>query len=109
MIRTRVSQPAEAYTQRTHTVAALERAAAAGIEVHPGQDVRFVVVDDAADSADRVALAHEPIDRYDVAFYRDQLVRATASILRPLGMDAAAIRAALADTRELPLSHWNDC
>jgi DNA polymerase elongation subunit (family B) len=109
VIRTRVSQPAEAYTQRTHTVAALERAAAAGLEVHPGEDVRFVVVDDAADSADRVALAHEPIDRYDVAFYRDQLVRATASILRPLGMDAAAIRAALADTRELPLSHWNDC
>jgi DNA polymerase I len=96
--RNRVSRSREAYTQYTRNVAALERAADRGIDVHPGQDVAYVVVDDEKSSRERVALAHEGIRGYDAAYYETQLVRAAESVLSPLGWDSADIEAALAET-----------
>jgi hypothetical protein len=58
-----VSKPLDGYTQYTQTVAALERAHEAGHAPQPGQDIEYVVVDDDRTSRDRVALAHEEIDR----------------------------------------------
>jgi len=60
--RNRVSKPLEGYSQNTQNVAALKRARAQDLAVHPGQDIEYVVVDDEKSSRDRVALAHEVIE-----------------------------------------------
>ncbi|MDS0283915.1 type B DNA-directed DNA polymerase [Haloarcula onubensis] len=96
--RNRVSKPLEGYTQNTQNVAALKRARDQELGVHPGQDIKYVVVDDQKSSRDRVALAHEEIEEYDPEYYETQLVRAVESILSPKGWDRTDIRRELADT-----------
>ena len=60
VITKRVSKPLAAYTQATHTVAALERYRAIEVPKAPGQSVEYVVVnDDARRTAERVRLAIE--------------------------------------------------
>jgi len=98
VIRTRVSQPLDAYAQRTRTTAALRRAADRDHGVAPGQDVAYVVVDDARRGRERVRLAFEPIEGYDADFYTTLLVRAAESILAPVGWGRRRIRRELADT-----------
>ena len=85
VITNRVSKKREDYTQSTRSVAALERAADLGLARAPGQSVSYVVVDDSKKSRERVMLASEELDEYDVGFYRELLVRAAASVLSPLG------------------------
>ncbi|WP_458210310.1 type B DNA-directed DNA polymerase [Haladaptatus sp. NG-SE-30] len=104
--RNRVSKPLEGYTQNTQNVAALKRARDQDLSVHPGQDIRYVVVDDNKTSRERVALAHEEFDAYDSSYYETQLVRAVESILSPLGWDRTDIRRELAETRELNLTEF---
>ncbi|MDZ7850307.1 MAG: type B DNA-directed DNA polymerase [Halodesulfurarchaeum sp.] len=102
----RVSKPLGAYTQSTRNVAALERSRMRGIDVDPGQDVHYVVVDDAKDSRDRVRLAHEPVDTYDAAFYRNRAIRAAAAVLSPLGVREGNVRDALEPTATTNLTGW---
>ncbi|WP_311172331.1 type B DNA-directed DNA polymerase [Halobellus ordinarius] len=102
----RVSKPVDGYTRDTRTVAALKRAREHGLAVHPGQDIEYVVVDDSRTSRDRVALAHEDIETYDVDYYETQLIRAAESILSPLGWTQQEIRRSLRDTREPELSQY---
>jgi DNA polymerase I len=104
--RERVSRPHASYSQYTQNVAALERARDRGLAVHPGQDVAYVVVDDEKASRDRVALAHEEIDRYDADYYETELIRAVESVVSPLGWDRADLRRALAETRALTLTDY---
>jgi DNA polymerase I len=85
VITKRVSKEPAAYQQRTHTVAALERAADLGLSRHPGQDVSYVVVDDDRQDAMRVRLAHESPSEYDAEFYRELVIRAAESVVSPLG------------------------
>lgn len=103
VLRTRTSKQREEYTQDTRTVAALERAAMLGLDRAPGENVRYVVVDDEASLQDRVRLACEPIDKYDSAFYTTQLLRAGASVLSPLDWTRPRIKAYLATDRTLGL------
>jgi DNA polymerase I len=84
-ITNRVSKTRAAYQRYTRSVAALDRIADRGRERHPGEDVRYVVVDDSRDDRDRVRLASEDPETYDAAFYRDRAVRAAASVLSPFG------------------------
>ena len=102
----RVSKPAGEYDRATRNAAALERATRAGLPVHPGQRVRYVVVADDADSADRVRLAHESPDRYDADCYADRLVRAAESVLSPVGWDERRIRRRLSGTRDTRLGSF---
>ncbi|MEF8825367.1 MAG: type B DNA-directed DNA polymerase, partial [Halapricum sp.] len=106
VIRTRASKDSGAYTYRTRTVAALERAANQGLTPAPGQNVRYVVVDDGRDSLERVRLADEINEStsYDVPFYWTRTVRAAASILSPLGWDVDRIEEYLSDRESVPLS-----
>ncbi|RBI63380.1 DNA polymerase I [halophilic archaeon] len=104
VVTERVSKPREAYARSTRSVAALERAADLGLTRRPGQDVSYVVVDDDARSRDRVRLAVEEPTEYDVAFYRESLVRAAASVLSPLGWRADRIERYLSEHEELSLS-----
>ncbi|AWB28502.1 type B DNA-directed DNA polymerase [Halococcoides cellulosivorans] len=87
LVRTRASKSLEAYSQRTRTVAALERAEQLGLEFAPGEDIVFMVQDDEKDSVDRVRLAPEVDDKtaYDPDYYRSEAVRAAASVLGPTG------------------------
>ncbi len=97
--RNRVSKPLEGYRQNTQNVAALKRARDQDLAVHPGQDIKYVVVDDEKTSRERVALAHEEIESYDPSYYETELVRAAESLLSPLGWDRSKIRRELAETR----------
>ena len=103
VVRARVSKVLANYSQRTRSVAALERYADHGIDRQPGQDVRYVVVDDSVDSRERVRLHFEDGDAYDAAFYRDRLVRAAGEVVSPLGWDRERVRAYLRETRDTTL------
>mgnify|MGYP006275394767 FL=1 len=100
----RVSQPPEAYTHRTRTVAALEQATEAwGLK--PGQHVEYVVVNDEARGRARVALPGAA-ERYDTDFYTDLAVRAACSILAPLGWDGDDVREYLRTTTQVSVESY---
>lgn len=84
-IDNRASKQVEEYTRATRTVAALQRAQDEGLDLQPGQDVSYVVVDDSKRSRDRVQLAHEAPQQYDADFYANLLLRAAESVSSPLG------------------------
>jgi DNA polymerase I len=102
----RTSKRATDYEHTTRTVAALERAGDQGRDLLPGQHVASVVVDDGKDSRERVALPSEDPDTYDTAFYTDLLVRATESVLSPLGWRRDDVRDYLAETTETTLARY---
>jgi DNA polymerase I len=106
LIRRRVSKDLDEYTQRTRNVAALERAETQSFAVAPGEDIRYVVVDDEKDSAARVQLAYESLDRYDANFYGELLVRAAESVLAPFGWDRTRIRQYLADRQDAAITMY---
>jgi len=106
VISTRVSKPPAEYEQSTRPVAALRRAAAAGMPRSPGQSVSFVVVADDADGQDRVRLPFEA-ESYDADFYADLLVRAAESVTAPLGWDRSRIERFLRDTRATTLGAFD--
>ncbi len=89
----------QGYSQHTQNVAALKRTRDQDLAVHPGQDIKYVVVDDEKTSRERVALAHEKIESYDASYYETQLVRAVESVLSPLAWNRSKIRRELAETR----------
>ncbi|MFB6142141.1 MAG: type B DNA-directed DNA polymerase [Halorientalis sp.] len=106
VVEQRVSQRADEYQSASRARAALERAASLGVERHPGQTVRYVVVDDDRSGPGRVRLAFEDADDYDADFYADRLVRACESVVGPLGWDEGRIRRFLAGTRDARLSSF---
>lgn len=89
----KVSKTLENYKVENRSVSTLKRAKHHGIDIRPGQTVKFVVRDDNVDPMNRTRLHFEaePGD-YDVDFYRTQLIRATESILSPLGLDRKDIK-----------------
>ena len=103
VVRTSASKPLADYDQRTRTVAALEHYEAHGVARNPGQDVRYVVVDDGRRDRDRVRLPWEDCADYDADFYETLLVRAAESVVSPLGWDRERIRRYLDDGRDLTL------
>ncbi|MEF8825875.1 MAG: DNA polymerase domain-containing protein, partial [Halapricum sp.] len=106
VIRTRASKDVEAYTHRTRTVAALERAVDRGLSLAPGQDIQYVVVDDDSDSLERVCLVDEINEStsYDPSVYQTRAVRAAASVLSALDWDSEQIERYLSDRESVPLS-----
>jgi DNA polymerase I len=106
LIRRRVSKEREEYSQYTRNVAALERAATHEFDVAPGEDIEYVVVDDDKQSAARVQLEFESLNRYDEAFYSDLLIRAAESVLSPLGWNRDRIRKYLAATEATAITAY---
>jgi DNA polymerase I len=104
VIEQRASKGADEYEGSTRTVAALERAADAGLDRRPGQHVRYVVVADGADGRERVRLADEDPATYDADFYADRLVRAAESVVSPLGWRREAVETHLADRTDATLA-----
>ena len=109
IVRTTPSKDREEYSQYTTTVAALERADRQGIDVHPGESLAYVVIDDEKDSSERVALAYDGAlagknQGYDADYYVEELIRAATSVVSPLGWRREDLEATLADTEDLSLS-----
>ena len=99
-ITNRVSKRLAEYSQDTRNAAALERSAALGLERLPGQDVEYVVVDDAKGSHERVRLLSEDPTTYDRSFYRERTLRAARSVLAPVGWDRERIENRLGDRQD---------
>jgi DNA polymerase I len=55
---------------------------------------------------ERVRLAHESPDGYDIEYYAEQLRRATESVLSPLGWPEDDIRRYLADRTDASLARF---
>ncbi len=106
VITNRVSKSRDEYTQSTRGVAALERAADLGLTRAPGQSVSYVVVDDEKRSCDRVALVCENPTEYNVGFYRKLLIRATESVLSPLGWRKSRIEQYLSNHEDFSLQSF---
>ncbi|MDY6777022.1 MAG: DNA polymerase domain-containing protein, partial [Candidatus Nanohaloarchaea archaeon] len=99
LITKRISRKPDEYTQSIKSAAAVKRAR----ELHdhhikPGMSVEYVVVDDDQDGIGRVRLPYEEVHDYDAGFYREQLVRATESVLSPFGWDHNDVAEAVAET-----------
>jgi len=88
LLRRRISKRIEDYEQFNDGLAALLQLRREGVEVNPGEAVRYVITDgDSRDEAARVrveALAGDVVD-YDPEAYVDLLVRAAETMLLPLG------------------------
>ncbi|WP_248516322.1 type B DNA-directed DNA polymerase [Salinarchaeum laminariae] len=108
LVKNRTSKPASEYDQYTRTVAALERASDAGLDTAPGQDVEYVVVDEDAESRDRVRLQHEEGEGYDVGFYRELLLRAAESVVSPVGWRRDEIEGYLDSRTDGSLAAYGD-
>ncbi|MFC4406590.1 DNA polymerase domain-containing protein [Haloarchaeobius iranensis] len=107
VVTKRVGKRPGEYTQETRTVGALRRYERHDVARHPGQPVRFVVVDDdAARTADRVRLDFESPEEYDAEFYADLATRAAVSVVSPLGWDRERVDRYLRDRQDAALSAY---
>ena len=76
-----------------------------GIELHPGERIRYVVMNNEAEvDGDRAvpwALMGEGRDGYDVRYYEELFLRACEQVLAPLGITARMLRDSV--TKMLPV------
>lgn len=105
VIKKKVSKSLENYKVENRSTAAIRRARINGFDVKPGQQVRYVVRDDSAASANRVRLDFES-EKYDRDFYRDQLIRAAETVVSPLGMERKRIEKELKGFNRQKLSAY---
>jgi len=104
LIRTRrVSKKSTEYKVENRGFTALKRAEQKGVEVKPGESVKFIVRDDSASSLDRVRMNFEENPSYDVEFYRKKLLKAAESIVSPLKFSKADIEKMLTPEKTLHL------
>jgi len=94
-IRKRISQEPSAYKVDSLTALAAQQLEDVGIEIHPGEKVRYVIKDaESKEKAERVKPFPlvGPDDTYDVEKYLELLVKATEEILIHFGYDAKRLR-----------------
>ncbi len=101
----RVSRELDEYSTNSEQVCALRLMREAGVEIPPGQKVRFVILDHGASRpAERVSLLHEDMGYgYDVERYLQLTARTVGNIMSIFGMDEGAALCALkgADQRTI--------
>jgi DNA polymerase II len=91
----RISQEPNAYKVDSLTALAAQQLEDVGIEIHPGEKVRYVIKDaESKDKAERVKPFPlvGPDDTYDVKKYLELLVKATEEILIHVGYDARRLK-----------------
>jgi DNA polymerase elongation subunit (family B) len=94
-IRKRISQEPSAYKVDSLTALAAQQLEDVGIEIHPGEKVRYVIKDtQSKDKADRVKPFPllGPDDTYDVKKYLELLVKATEEILIHMGYNTKRLK-----------------
>ncbi|MGH7377390.1 MAG: DNA polymerase domain-containing protein, partial [Candidatus Methylomirabilales bacterium] len=93
-----VSQEAGEYRTGSLVALASRQMAAAGVPVHPGEQVRYVITGfDKQNAGERIRALPllTPDLTYDAAKYIEMLLEAAATLLQPAGITPAAIRQAL--------------
>lgn len=79
---------------------------AAGVELHAGERIRYVVMDrDAEIDNDRVLpwdLTGDGQDGYDAVFYEERFLRAVEAVLTPLGITAKMLRDGVSKLLPMP-------
>lgn len=98
VIAKRISQEPNAYKVDSLTALAAQQLEDAGIAIHPGEKVRYVIKDaESRDKAERVKPFPlvGPDDTYDVKKYQKMLVKTTEEILIHFGYDAKRLLAFL--------------
>lgn len=107
LLRTRkISKTLETYKAKNRGYSALKRARKHDLEIKPGQSLKYVVYKDKAQSIERVRLDFEKPEKYDVNFYRTQLIRAAESILSPLNKDREDIKKALKNNNTTAITDY---
>jgi DNA polymerase elongation subunit (family B) len=94
-----VSRELEAYRVENATAQALRQLRAAGIHLHPGERVRYLIRDARSPSKEERVRAFPhlgPDDGFDVAQYQAMLLDAALELLAPFGYDEARLRQAMA-------------
>jgi DNA polymerase elongation subunit (family B) len=88
IFETRVSQGCDDYRQFNDRQAAMRQYRQQGIEIQPGQCVRYIITDHRSKSYSKRVMIPELADKntaYDSAKYCEHLLRAAESILLPFG------------------------
>lgn len=113
-IQRTVSQEAGEYQHDTQLALALKQLQRAGITVHPGEQIAYVILKDRAKIKDErvspLALCG-PDAAYDADKYIEMLVQATATLLGPLGYTREHLQTYLAHLRrfEFPCPTVEQC
>lgn len=93
------------YKVNTLNAAVARQLEANAIELHPGERIRYVVMNNQADlDCDRVMpwdLMGDGQDGYDTAYYETLFLRAVETVVVPFGLSAAMLRDSL--TKMLPM------
>jgi DNA polymerase I len=87
-------------------VAALELMKREGVEVNPGESVRYIILNHTSKTPEgRVKIAEmlNKIENYDRSRYFELLLRMGESILRPFGYTEVKLREALDCTQQITL------
>jgi DNA polymerase elongation subunit (family B) len=103
LFRTAASKSVDEYGTLNLTAAALRQLREEGVEVRPGQSVRYVVTDAASRRHQDKVLVEERLDLYagcDVGHYLKALARAGESLLLPLGWDERRVADAIGGQRQ---------
>jgi DNA polymerase elongation subunit (family B) len=98
LVATTVSREPEAYQVDTATALALRQLREAGIRLHPGERVRYLIREARASNKEARVRAFPrlgPDDGFDVRAYEAMLLDAALELLTPFGYDAARLRRAL--------------
>jgi DNA polymerase-2 len=99
LIAKTVGQEIEAYRVDNATVQALRQLRAAGVHLHPGERVRYLLRDIRSRSKEERVRAFPclgPDDGFDVAQYQAMLLDAALELLVPFGYDKARLQRAMA-------------
>ncbi|KAB1198830.1 MULTISPECIES: type B DNA-directed DNA polymerase [Haloferax] len=108
-VTSRLSRAPDDYDRNTLVAAAGKRSESLGVPREPGQSVRYVVANEDGRGTDRVRLdfEHPGVDAVDTSYYDRLLIRATESVVSPLGWDRTRIRRYLSPGRDASLSAFD--
>jgi DNA polymerase elongation subunit (family B) len=88
IFKTHVSKGCDEYRQFNNQMAAMKQLNQEGIEILPGQSIRYIITDHKSRNYQKRVMIPELADEnshYDIEKYREYLLRAAESILLPFG------------------------
>ena len=108
-ITTRISRSLDRYRVFNDQVAALELMAREGVEVNPGESVRYVILNHRSKTpVERVKLAEliNGAEKYDRRRYFELLLRMGESILRPFGYDTDVLNDVVIGSKQMKVEWY---
>lgn len=109
LFKTRVSKELEGYSQFNNQVAGLMQLRDEGIEVKPGNSLRYVITDHKSKNWETRVKVAELIDgseEYDKEIYLRHLAKCGESLLSPFGYGQERLEGAFNKVRQVGLDNW---